>query len=284
MLPPLSLVLPDPVAPGASLPLVSLATIAAVSAVGAAINAVAGGGTLLTFPTLVALGVPPVSANATSTVALWPGSLSSMLGYRRELTGARAWAIRFALPSVAGGVVGALLLMGTSEKRFAAIVPWLVLVATGLFAAQKAVVRWLLSRAQGAPPTRVDANGHLLPPTTGLLLAQFAVAIYGGYFGAGAGIIMLAALGFMGLTNIHQMNGLKNWGGVCFNGVAALLFVFSGLVIWPIAAAMAAGSILGGYATAGIARRAPQAVIRGLVTVIGVTASIFLFLRMTQSA
>jgi len=280
----LSLALLDPVVPGTLPPLASLATIAAVSAVGAAINAVAGGGTLLTFPTLVALGVPPVAANATSTVALWPGSLSSMLGYRRELTGARAWAVRFAMPSIAGGVVGALLLMGTSEKRFATIVPWLVLVATGLFAAQKAVVRWLLSRAKEAPPTRFDANGHLLPPTTGLLLAQFGVAIYGGYFGAGAGIIMLAALGFMGLTNIHQMNGLKNWGGVCFNGVAALLFVFSGLVNWPIAVAMAAGSIVGGYATAGIARRAPQAVIRGMVTVIGVVASVWLFIRMTQAA
>lgn len=278
-----SIALLEPVAAGGSLPLASLATIAAVSAVGAAINAVAGGGTLLTFPTLVALGVPPVSANATSTVALWPGSLSSMLGYRRELTGARAWAIRFAMPSIAGGIVGALLLMVTSDKRFATIVPWLVLGATGLFAAQKGVVRWLLSRATSAPPARFDANGHLLPPTTGLLLAQFGVAIYGGYFGAGAGIIMLAALGFMGLTNIHQMNGLKNWGGVCFNGVAALMFVFSGLVIWPIAAAMAAGSILGGYATAGLAQRAPQAVIRGLVTVIGIASSVWLFIRMTQA-
>ena len=280
----LSLALLDPVVPGALPPLASLATIAAVSAAGAAVNAVAGGGTLLTFPTLVALGVPPVSANATSTVALWPGSLSSMLGYRRELTGARAWALRFAMPSVAGGVGGALLLMGTSEKRFAAIVPWLVLVATGLFAAQKAVVRWLVTRAKEAPPVRTDAEGRLLPPTTGLLLGQFCVAIYGGYFGAGAGIVMLAALGFMGLTNIHQMNGLKNWGGVCFNGVAALLFVFSGLVNWPIAVAMAAGSIVGGYATAGIARRAPQAVIRGMVTVIGVVASVWLFIRMTQTA
>jgi uncharacterized protein len=278
-----SFALLEPVTTGGSLPLASLATIAAVSAVGAAVNAVAGGGTLLTFPTLVALGVPPVSANATSTVALWPGSLSSMLGYRRELTGARAWAIRFAMPSILGGVVGALLLMGTSEKRFAAIVPWLVLGATGLFAMQKAVVRWLLSRATSAPPPRFDANGHLLPPTTGLLLAQFGVAVYGGYFGAGIGILMLAVLGFMGLTNIHQMNGLKNWGGLCINAVAALMFVFSGLVIWPIAVAMAAGSILGGYATAGLAQRAPQAVIRGLVTVIGVASSIWLFIRMTQA-
>jgi uncharacterized membrane protein YfcA len=275
----MSLALLDPVAPGASLSLVSLATIAAVSAVGSAANAVAGGGTLLTFPALVALGVPPVSANATSTVALWPGSLSSMLGYRRELRGARAWAVRFAMPSIAGGVVGAALLMSTSEKRFAAIVPWLVLGATGLFAAQKPVMRWLARRATGPARVAADADGRLLPPTLGLIAAQFLVAVYGGYFGAGAGIVMLAALGFMGLTNIHQMNGLKNWGGVCFNGVAALLFVFSGLVNWPIALAMAAGSTAGGYATAGIARRAPQAVIRGIVTAIGVGASGWLFVR-----
>jgi uncharacterized membrane protein YfcA len=257
----------------------ALVTIAAVSAVGSAANAVAGGGTLLTFPALVALGVPPVAANATSTVALWPGSLSSMLGYRRELRGARSWAVRFALPSVAGGVVGAALLMNTSEKRFATIVPWLVLGATGLFASQKPVMRWLARRATGPVRAAADADGRLLPPTLGLIAAQFLVAVYGGYFGAGAGIVMLAALGFMGLTNIHQMNGLKNWGGVCFNGVAALLFVFSGLVNWPIALSMAAGSTAGGYATAGIARRAPQAVIRGIVTAIGVAASGWLFVR-----
>jgi len=264
----------------------ALFTIAAVSAVGSAANAVAGGGTLLTFPALVALGVPPIAANATSTVALWPGSLSSMLGYRRELQGARSWAVRFALPSIAGGVVGAILLLLTSEKRFASLVPWLVLGATALFAVQKPVVRWLVSRARSgeSPITVQPETGTLAPPTMGLLIAQFGVAIYGGYFGAGAGIVMLATLGFMGLTNIHQMNGLKNWGGVCFNGVAALMFVVMGLVNWPIAIAMAIGSTIGGYATAGIARRAPQALIRGLVTLIGVGSSVWLFAKIARGA
>lgn len=257
----------------------SLVTIAAVSAVGAAANAVAGGGTLLTFPALIALGVPPVAANATSTVALWPGTISSMLGYRRELAGAKAWAQRFAIPSVLGGVVGAALLLVTSEKRFATLVPWLVFAATLLFAMQRPVVRWLLSRGSVRAP---HAEGSALaPPTLGLLVGQFGVAIYGGYFGAGAGIVMLAALGFMGLTNIHQMNGLKNWGAVCFNGVAAFIFVGMGLVNWPIALAMAGGSVVGGYATAGIARRAPQAVVRGLVTAIGLAATGWLFVRMS---
>ncbi len=258
--------------------LVSLVTIAAVSAVGSAANAVAGGGTLLTFPALIALGVPPVAANATSTVALWPGTISSMLGYRRELAGARAWAVRFAVPSVLGGVVGAVLLLFTSEKRFAMLVPWLVFGATGLFALQKPVVKWLLARGSVRAP---HAEGTpLAPPAPWLLVGQFGVAVYGGYFGAGAGIVMLAALGFMGLTNIHQMNGLKNWGAVCFNGMAVLIFVVSGLVNWPIALAMTLGAVIGGYATAGIARRAPQAVVRGIVTGIGLSASVWLFVRM----
>jgi uncharacterized protein len=256
----------------------SLVTIAAVSAVGSAANSVAGGGTLLTFPALIALGVPPIAANATSTVALWPGSISSMLGYRRELAGARTWAQRFAIPSLLGGIVGAALLLLTSEKRFAELVPWLVLGATILFALQKVVVKWLVRRG-AARPSLVD-GAPLAAPTMGLLVGQFLVSIYGGYFGAGAGIVMLAALGFMGLTNIHQMNGLKNWGAVCFTGIAALIFVVMGLVNWPIAAAMAAGSIIGGYGTAGLARRAPQALVRGIVTAIGLGATIWLFIRM----
>ncbi len=254
-----------------------LVTIAAVTAVGSAANAVAGGGTLLTFPALIGLGVPPIVANATSTVALLPGSFSSMMGYRRELAGARSWATRFAVPSLFGGAVGAALLLLTSEQRFAQLVPWLVLAATTLFALQKPVVKWLVSRGRGRSPLLEGAP--LPPPSMGLLVGQFGVAIYGGYFGAGAGIVMLAALGFMGLTNIHQMNGLKNWGGVCFNGVAALAFVVMGIVNWPIALAMAAGATVGGYAAAGIARRAPQAVVRALVTVIGLGATGWLFLR-----
>lgn len=260
----------------------SLVLIAAVSALGSAANSVAGGGTLLTFPALIALGVPPVAANATSTVALWPGSISSMLGYRREIAGARSWALRFAVPSVLGGIVGAALLLVTSEERFAKLVPWLVFGATVLFALQKPVVRWLLKRGTVRAPHVYGTD--LAPPTVGLLFAQFGVAIYGGYFGAGAGIVMLAALGFMGLTNIHQMNGLKNWGAVCFNGVAALIFVFTGLVNWPIAIAMAVGATLGGYATAGMARRAPQAVVRGLVTAIGLSATIWLFVKMARES
>ncbi len=245
------------------LPLVGLA-----AAVAAVMNAVAGGGTLVTFPALVALGVPPVTANATSTVALWPGTMLSMWGYRRELVGARRWATAFAVPSFAGGVVGALLLLQTPEKRFAAIVPWLILGATALFVLQRPVMRMLAER--GGPRREVTgADGYLLPPSAAFLVYQFFVGVYGGYFGAGAGILMLAALGLMGLTNIHQMNGLKNWGGGVMNLVAVLIFAASGIVNWPVALTMAVGAGIGGIGGSLLAQRVGQTWVRRAIVTIG---------------
>ncbi|MBA3919844.1 MAG: hypothetical protein C0516_14835 [Gemmatimonas sp.] len=235
------------------------------------VNSIAGGGTLLTFPALLGLGVPPVSANATSTVALWPGSLASMLGYRRELAGAERWALKLAVPSIAGGLLGALLLMATTDEQFRRIVPWLVFGATLLFAFQARVMRWL--RSYTAQPHGESP----IEPTRGMMAAQFLVSIYGGYFGAGAGIVMLAVFGLMGMTNIHRMNGLKNFNGICFNGVAAATFAFKGLVNWPIALVMALGSSVGGYAMSGLAQRVPQAWVRGAVTLIGVASALWLF-------
>lgn len=256
-----------------------LAAIAAISAVGGAANAIAGGGTLLTFPALLGLGVPAVAANATSTVALWPGSFASMWGYRRELAGAERWAVRLAVPSVLGGLGGAGLLLFTPEARFRALVPWLVLGASLLFALQGPVMRWLRARigvtgtfASGMDP----AASHPVDPSPALLAMQFATGVYGGYFGAGAGIVMLAAFGLMGMTNIHQMNGLKNFNGICFNGVAAITFAVMGLVNWPIALVMAIGSSAGGYAMAGLAQRVPQAWVRGAVTAIGMASAVWL--------
>jgi uncharacterized protein len=252
-----------------------LAAIAAISAVSGAANSIAGGGTLLTFPALLGLGVPAVAANATSTVALWPGSFSSMWGYRKELEGARRWAVRLAVPSVLGGMAGAALLLVTPEERFKALVPWLVLGATLLFALQRPFMNWLQWRIR----QRADAEQRVRPidPTVAMLAAQFAVGVYGGYFGAGAGILMLAVFGIMGLTNIHQMNGLKNFNGICFNGVAAIAFAVMGLVVWPIALVMALGSSAGGYLMSGLAQRVPQAWVRNTVTLIGLGSSIWLF-------
>lgn len=249
-----------------------LAAIAAVSAISGAVNSIAGGGTLLTFPALLGLGVAPVSANATSTVALWPGSFASMLGYRRELIGAERWAVRLAIPSILGGLTGALLLLATSDEQFRAIVPWLVFGATLLFALQGRVMTWLRGHLRDMP-----AQTEVIEPTRGMMLAQYAVSIYGGYFGAGAGIVMLAAFGLMGMTNIHRMNGLKNFNGICFNGIAAATFAAKGLVNWPIALVMAIGSSAGGYAMSGLAQRVPQAWVRGAVSIIGLASAGWLY-------
>jgi uncharacterized protein len=246
--------------------------------VGGAMNSIAGGGTLLTFPALVALGISPINANATSTVALWPGALGSMWGYRAELSGARPWAIGFAVPSLLGGLTGAWLLLRTPAERFSALVPWLVLGATFLFMAQRPFMRWLAARRTIAVRTPDDAQltSHL--PPTSILFYQFLVAIYGGYFGAGVGILMLAALGFMGLSNIHRMNGLKNWGGLCMNAVAAAMFTFSSLVNWPVALAMAIGAMSGGYIGSRTAQRVSQAAVRSAVVAIGLISGLLLFL------
>ena len=255
-----------------------LALVVVVSALAGGVNSIAGGGTLLTFPALVGLGVPPIVANATSTVALWPGSAASIWGYRGELAGARRWSIWFALPSFAGGAVGATLLLRTPEARFAALVPWLVLAATGIFMLQGPLLRRVRARAAagGARPAG-DASITAGRPAAGILLAQFAVGAYGGYFGAGIGILMLAALGFMGLTNIHRMNGLKAWGGLCINAMAAGIFIAGGLVSWHVALAMAVGSIAGGYGGARMAQRVPQAWVRWAVVLVGLSSGVWLY-------
>ncbi len=249
---------------------------------GGAVNSIAGGGTLLTFPALIGLGIPALTANATSTVALWPGAVGSMLGYMSELRGARSWAIRFAVPSLLGGGVGAIMLLRTPPDRFDRIVPWLVLGATILFVVQRPAMNWLRSRrtSDGSMVVVETGDPTTAPPPFSVLLYQFAVSVYGGYFGAGIGILMLAALGFMGFTNIHRMNGLKNWGGLCANFVAAATFALSHLVNWPVALAMALGATVGGYGGSRLAQRVPQTWVRRAVVAIGFASGLWLlFLR-----
>ncbi len=251
-------------------------------------NAIAGGGTLLTFPALIGLGVPPIVANATSTVALWPGALGSLWGYRRELGGATGWAVRLAIPSVLGGLIGALLLLRTDPATFSALAPWLVLGATLLFVLQAPVLGWIRRRASNLPrdesgtDTANSARSPAVVPHTStafVLIFQFVIAVYGGYFGAGIGILMLAALGMAGLTNIHRMNGLKNWAGLCINLVAATTFAASGLVNWPVALAMGVGATAGGYAGSGLAQRVSQATVRRAIAVIGFGSALWLLTR-----
>jgi uncharacterized membrane protein YfcA len=277
----------------------------AAAAVAGAINAIAGGGTLVSFPAIVALGVPPLVANATNAVALWPGAFGSLWAYRSEVSGARTWAARFAVPSSVGGAVGAVLLLWTPSDRFERVVPFLVLGATVLFMAQGPITRRLRSsgsptslrssyggppkprrrrklyaKAEGDDTKHFDVPGNALPPPPlTYLLYQFGVGIYGGYFGAGIGILMLAVLGAMGLTNIHRMNGLKNWGALCINAVAALIFSVSGVVNWPFAIVMAVGGVIGGYGGAWLAQRVAQAWVRRAISAIGLSAFVWLLLK-----
>jgi len=254
-----------------------------------AINALAGGGTLVTFPTLLWLGVDPIVANATNTVALWPGSLAALIGLRSELGVVRRWAVWLGVPSVAGAAVGAALLLRTPSSTFAAIVPYLILFATGLFALQGALARRLrhapgtARRGQGqAPPTGVERNkDDEASPELGWALVvafQFAVAIYGGYFGAGIGIMMLAGLGLFGLTNVHRMVGLRNFCGTLINAVAAALFIARGTVDWPYALIMTGGQIVGGYGGARLVRRLGATAVRWTVVAIGTGMGIGLLL------
>jgi len=241
----------------------ALALIASAAAAGA-INAVAGGGTLLTFPTLLLWGTAPVIANATSTLALVIGNAGSIFGFRRQFRAVRPWLLRFAPASIAGGLLGSALLTHSDERVFARLVPFLILFATVLFLAQGAF-RGLAKRESAS------AVGH---PAWWLAVAfQFGVAVYGGYFGAGIGILMLASLGFLGLGDIHEMNALKNILGSLINLVAAVWFVASGLIDWPKAGIMTAGALAGYYAGAHFSQRIPQRRVRTLITVIGLTMS-----------
>jgi len=252
-----------------------------VAAVAGAVNSVAGGGTLLTFPALVWIGqLPEILANATSTVALWPGQLGSLWGYRQQMGQSRKAMGLLAVPSLLGGLLGACLLLRTDNATFRALVPYLILLATVLFMLQGPLARWQRRHTdqtpgQGLVPDLPAAPGRWVA----VMVFQLLVGIYGGYFGAGIGILMLAALGFLGLTNIHQMNGLKNINNMCINAVAAVLFMLGGLVDWPLAGCMALGAIAGGYAGAGIAQRIGQANVRRLVIAIGLALSAAMFLR-----
>ncbi len=254
-------------------PTEALALAAAACAAGM-INAVAGGGTLVTFPALLFFGTAPLVANATSTLALVLGTAGSIYGFRRQLAAVRGWLVRFLPVSLAGGWLGSVLLTRTSNETFARLVPFLILFATALFFAQG------LFRRFG----KVDAAGGGPHPSRGrtvwiALVFQFAVSVYGGYFGAGIGILMLASLGFLGFSDIHEMNGLKNILGSIINQVAALWFIASGLIDWPKMAVMTAGALAGYFLGAHYSQRIPRAWVRHMVTGIGLTISAVMFWR-----
>jgi uncharacterized membrane protein YfcA len=289
------------------LSITEIVALTAAAALGGAINAVAGGGTLVTFPTLLLFGTASKIANATSTLALVLGTSGSIFGYRRHIQTVKPWLRLFLPASILGGVLGAVLLTLTKERIFAKLVPFLILFATILFVSQTLIRRWLKvpspalrsesaqeqfpppqpgeipSSSQGSSgcpdPVRAPASLPLLHnhALVGAVLLQFAVSLYGGYFGAGIGILMLASLGFIGLHDIHQMNTIKTILGSLINLVAAIWFIFAGLMDWPRVAVMTFGAISGYYLGAHYSQRLPQSYVRRIVTAVGFTLAAITF-------
>jgi len=245
-------------------PLPEVFLLLAAACAAGAVNAVAGGGTLITFAVLVASGMPAIQANATSTVALLVGIVGSLYGYRSHLPAARPWIKNFGIVSIVGGLLGAYLLTVTNPLFFERLVPFLILFATCLFLG-------------GDVLGRVRTLGTSLASIAVALAMQFGVAIYGGYFGAGIGILMLASLGFLGLRNIHEMNAIKTVLAALINLVAAAYFIFSGLVLWPQAIILTLGATLGYYGGATFAQKISQTQVRRLVGVIGGILAIIFF-------
>jgi len=260
-----------------TLPMLMNAVLFAAAFLAGVVNSIAGGGTLLTFPALLAAGLPAVSANATSTVALVPGSMSAFWGYRHEIRGEGRLLAAMAVPSLIGGIVGALTADRVGDDAFAKLAPLLVLGATVLFMAQDPIRRWALrfADAESHDPNRRSAR-HLAAVSA----FQLLVALYGGFFGAGIGILMLASLALLGLTDIHRMNGLKNLAAICINGLAAVTFALAGRVNWPVAGMMMIGGVLGGFAGARMAKRLGQETVKRLVVAIGLTISVVLAVRL----
>ncbi|HEX3877001.1 MAG TPA: sulfite exporter TauE/SafE family protein [Bryobacteraceae bacterium] len=236
-----------------------------------AINSVAGGGTLVSFPTLIWLGLDSVTANATSTVAIWPGTIGSLYGYRREIQKADRQHLLLVVPSLIGGIVGAILLRMTPTSIFDRMVPFLILFATLLFMAQASV--------QGRLGKGKAERHHSAKWLAGAMLFQLCVGLYGGYFGAGIGILMLAALGILGLKDIFEMQALKVLLGGVINGIAAVYFVIAGMVEWSYVLIMVAGSLAGGYFGAGAARKAGPTTVRRTVIGIGLAMAVYLFVK-----
>jgi len=246
----------------------ALAGLAAVAA--GAVNALAGGGTLITFPTLTALGLPAVAANVTNTIALAPGHLGATLAQKRDLSGQRARVRRLVPAALLGGLVGGLLLLLTTERVFRHLVPWLILLASALLAVQERVRAWLLRR--------LGVHTHASHEAWAVL-PVFLASIYGGYFGAGLSVIVLAALGLLIDDSLTRLNATKQAIGFAANGAAAVLFLFSGQVHWVAALVMAVAAVAGGAAGGRLAGRVRPATLRLVVVTVGVVVGVVYLVR-----
>jgi len=248
--------------------LLTLATFFGVSFIAAAINSVAGGGTFLTFPIFIMNGLSPLQANIMSTIALWPGTLASVYGYRDTLQMDKTQVRPLFLAGLVGGGAGAIVLLDTPDLVFRALVPWLLLGATLLF----------IFGRRGIALIRLYFPHRPERPLAGLFM-QLAIGFYGGYFGAGIGILTLAMLQIMGLTHIHQMNALKTVLAASVNAVTAIIFMLSGKVLWSIGSVMVCGAVLGGYIGSRLALKIPPDKVRLLVSAIGVSMTVYFFLH-----
>jgi len=245
--------------------------------IGGAMNAVAGGGSFFSFPALLFVGLDPKIANATNTVALWPGSAASVGAYRRELHNQRDAARLLAGVSLGGGLLGALLLLVTPSDVFRLLLPYLMLCATLLFAFSPRINQYVrhLDVRRSADNSQTSASAARRRS----LLLQGLISIYGGFFGGGIGILMLATLALMGIEDMHEMNALKTLLATLINGIAVLAFVIAGAVAWPEALVMAVAAIAGGYGGAALARRIEARHVRTFVMVVGFVISAYLFVR-----
>ena len=248
-------------------PLAALAVLAAGLAAGT-VNTIVGAGSLITFPTLLALGYSPVVANVSNTVGLVPGALSGSIGYRRELQGQRHRLGRLGAAAVMGGITGGVLLLVLPSTVFDRVVPVLILAACLLVALQPRVSRWVQSRRRDTTPSREHHGGP------GLYASLVGAGIYGGYFGAAQGVLLIALLAIFLDDHLQRLNAAKNVLAVLVNGVAAVLFVAVAHVAWEVAVLLAVGSVLGGQLGAAAGRRLPPGLLRGVVVVVGVAVAI----------
>ncbi len=234
---------------------------------GAAINSVAGGGTFLTFPVLILSGMGPLQANIVNTIALWPGVVTSAYAYRNQRMAEWRRLMPFLAACLLGGTAGAFILLGTPERVFNQMVPWLLLFATLLFTFGKYIL---------FPSSQTTRHEPRITAIVWLFL--FLTAIYGGYFGAGIGIVILAMLQVLGFSDIHRMNALKTLMAGAINAAAVVIFLFSGKVVWPVAGVMIVGAMCGGYVGASIALKVSPQKVRLLVSCIGFSMTAYFFL------
>lgn len=238
------------------------------------INSVAGGGTMIAFPVLMGLGLPPIMANATTTVGIWPGSIGSIWGFRRELARIPRRMLWLLIPAAVGGGLGAWCLRATPPSTFDRLVPVLLFLATLLFMIQGPVQR----RLRSAQAARHGGPRWL----AAAVAAQLLVAVYGGYFGAGMSIMNLSILGVLGMTDILEMNAMTSLVSFVINGIAGILFAVSGLVSWPFVGAMVIGALAGGYGAAGAARRVGKVAIRRFIIAVGLTLAVAMAIQLLR--